>query len=278
MKGLRTRAISAVIFVVLVLGGIFGGRYPFLVLFTLITGLCLQEFFAMVLDRYRRRDRVRIGLGIAMGLTPHLLASAVLLGWLPDREDLLAVATLLFFPLLFLMFIYELFAASRYPFENVAMMVMGLVYIGAPFALLDFIAYQSGTFDWQIVIGLLALTWIADTGAYLAGSTFGKTPLLPRISPNKTWEGLLGGSMLVLLSSLLLGYLFPVARYRDWAALAGIVVVFGSLGDLIESMLKRSLDVKDSGRVLPGHGGLLDRFDAFIFLLPFVAAYLIFVR
>jgi len=278
MSGLRTRAISAVIFVALILGGLLGGPYSFMALFSIVTALCLYEFYSMVLDRYQRRDRIRIGLGIAFGLAPHLIASAVLFGWLPNREEILFVSILAVFPLLFLMFIYELFASSKYPFENVGMMVMGMVYIGAPFAMLDYIAYQSGEFDWQLVLGILLLTWLSDTGAYLAGSTMGKTKLLPRISPKKTWEGFGGGALLVLISSWFLGEYLPVLRHRDWAAIAIIVIVFGSLGDLIESMLKRSIPVKDSGKLLPGHGGLLDRFDAFIFLLPFVSAYLIFVR
>jgi len=278
MNGLRTRAISAVIFVALILGGLLGGPYSFMALFSIVTALCLYEFYVMVLDRYQRRDRIRIGLGIAFGLAPHLIASAVLFDWLPNRDELLFALILAFFPLLFLMFIYELFAASKNPFENIAMMVMGMVYIGAPFAMLDYIAYQSGEFDWQLVLGILLLTWLSDTGAYLAGSTLGKTKLLPRISPKKTWEGFAGGALLVILSSWILGEYLPVIRHRDWLAIAIIVIIFGSLGDLIESMLKRSIFVKDSGKLLPGHGGLLDRFDAFIFLLPFVSAYLIFVR
>ncbi len=278
MSGVRTRAISAVIFVALILGGLLGGPYSFMALFSIVTALSLYEFLSMVLDRYQRRDRARIALGISFGLAPHLIASAVLFDWLPNRDELLFALILAFFPLLFLMFIYELFAAAKRPFENVGMMVMGMVYIGAPFAMLDYIAYQSGEFDWQLVLGILLLTWLSDTGAYVAGSTLGKTKLLPRISPNKTWEGFAGGAILVLVSSWLLGEYLPVIRHRDWIAIAVIVIIFGSLGDLIESMLKRSIFVKDSGKLLPGHGGLLDRFDAFIFLLPFVSAYLIFVR
>ena len=278
MSGLRTRAASAVIFVALIVGGLLGGPYSFAALFTVVTVLCLLEFYKMVLDRYMRRDRMRIALGIALGITPHLTASAILLGWLPTQDDLLLVLLLVFFPLLFMMFIYELFAGARRPFENVAMLVTGMVYIGAPFAMLDYIAFRTGRFDWQLVLGVLMLTWLSDTGAYLAGSTFGRTKLFPRISPKKTWEGFAGGAVLVLAASQLLAVLMPVLTPLDWLAIAAIVAVFGSLGDLVESMLKRSLAVKDSGDLLPGHGGILDRFDAFIFLLPFVSAYLIFAR
>ena len=278
MVGLRTRAVSAVIFVLLIVGGLLGGPYSFIVLFSIVTLLCLLEFYKMVLDRYQRRDRMRIALGIALGLVPHLVAVALLMNWVPTRDELLLAILLTFFPLIFLMFVYELFAGSRHPFENVALLVTGMVYIGAPFAMLDYIAFRDGRFDWQVVLGVLMLTWLSDTGAYVAGSLFGKTPLLPRISPKKTWEGFLGGVVLVLASSQLLAELMPVLRHRDWLVLGLLVAIFGPLGDLIESMLKRSMHVKDSGDLLPGHGGILDRFDAFIFLLPFVSAYLIFVR
>ncbi len=278
MTGLRTRAVSAVIFVALIVGGLLGGPYSFVVLFAIVTVLCLLEFYKMVLDRYMRRDRMRIALGIALGLVPHLTAAAIMLNWLPTRDDLLLVILLVFFPLLFMTFIYELFAGSKHPFENVAMLVTGMVYIGAPFAMLDFVAFRTGVFDWQLVLGVLMLTWLSDTGAYIAGSTMGRTPLFPRISPKKTWEGFVGGAVLVLVSSQILAELMPILRHREWLVIGMLVAVFGSLGDLVESMLKRSLNVKDSGDLLPGHGGILDRFDAFIFLLPFVSAYLIFVR
>ena len=279
MTGLRTRAVSAVIFVALIVGGLLGGPYSFAALFTVVTVLCLLEFYKMVLDRYMRRDRMRIALGIALGLTPHATASAILLGWLPTQDELLLVLLLVFFPLVFMMFIYELFAGARRPFENIAMLVLGMVYIGAPFAMLDYIAFRTGSFDWQLVLGVLMLTWVSDTGAYLAGSTMGKHKLFPRISPNKTWEGFAGGATLVLLVSQIFAVVFPVLTNADWLIIGAIVAVFGSLGDLVESMLKRALEVKDSGDLLPGHGGILDRFDAFIFLLPFVSAYLmIFAR
>lgn len=278
MKGLRTRATSAVIFVILTLGGILGGSYSFLTLFTVVTAFCLFEFLKMVLDRYKRRDLVRIGLGIMLGLLPHLFFSYLLLNKIViDVHGALSIAIILM-TFIFLMFIYELFANSKTPFENVAMMVTGVVYIGVPFAMLDYIAFRSGNFEWQIVLGVLLLTWLSDTGAYLSGSQFGSTKLFPRISPNKTWEGFIGGAILVLCSSQFLAYFFPLLTWVNWLILSVIVIIFGSLGDLVESMLKRSLGVKDSGNILPGHGGLLDRFDAFIFLLPFVAAYLMLIR
>ncbi len=278
MRGLVRRAATAVIFVIVMLGGLYGGRYSFVLLFALITALCLHEFLCMVLRRYSRRDSIRILLGIAFGLTPFVLATLIQLNLVHSNEEFIIVTSILFFPFIFLAFIYELFTGSESPFTNVAFIVLGMVYIGAPFALLDFIAFHGEVFYANTVLGLLVLSWANDTGAYLIGSRFGRRPLFSRISPNKTWEGTIGGVLITFLVGLLLYTAFDELRFQDWMVLSGIVAIFGSLGDLVESMLKRSVGVKDSGDLLPGHGGVLDRFDAFIFLLPFAAAYLLWIR
>ncbi|MCB0675374.1 MAG: phosphatidate cytidylyltransferase, partial [Saprospiraceae bacterium] len=172
------------------------------------------------------------------------------------------------------LFILELFAAAPRPFDNVARLALVIAYIGLPIALLDWIAFRGGSYDLTLPLGLLLLTWISDTAAYLVGSRFGRRLLFPRISPKKTWEGTVGGGLLTIGLSLLFAELLGELSSGQWAVLALLVVIFGSLGDLVESMLKRSRGVKDSGTLLPGHGGVLDRFDAFIFLLPWAAAYL----
>lgn len=289
-KHLLRRISTAAIFVVVMLGGIYGGRYTFVALFSIITGLCLWEYLSMVLQRYSRRDSFRMLLGLAFGLSPFMLATILQLGLLPtgtngtttvDTNSFIVFTAILFFPFVFMAFIYELFSKSKTPFMNVAFIVLGMVYIGAPFALLDFIAFDGQTFYADTVFGMLLMTWANDTGAYLVGSQIGKTPLAPTISPKKTWEGAVGGIVITLLISAILAYIFAGKEnleFIDWLILGGIVIVFGSVGDLVESMLKRSVNIKDSGTLLPGHGGLLDRFDAFIFLLPFAAAYLLWVR
>ena len=280
MKGLIRRGSTAVIFVLVMLAGLFGGRYTFVVLFAIITALCLWEFFTMVMIQYSRRDKVRMVLGVAFGLTPFVLASILHMKPIvaQTNDQFVIVTAFLFFPFIFLAFIYELFSKSVHPFRNVGFLVLGMVYIGAPFALLDFIAFEKGEFSAIIVFGLLLLTWMNDTGAYIIGSKFGKTPLFPSVSPNKTWEGTLGGIATTFLVAWFFCAVTDQLRLVDWVILALIVSIFGGLGDLVESMLKRSAGVKDSGHLLPGHGGVLDRFDAFIFLLPFAAAYLLWIR
>jgi phosphatidate cytidylyltransferase len=258
--------------------GLFGGQYSFIGLFAIITALCVWEYLSMVLNRYTKRDFFRMMIGVFFGLTPFVLVSILHMGRSISNEQYVIITSILFFPFIFLAFIYELFSGAVNPFQNVGFIVLGMVYIGTPFALLDFIAFENGEFNSLIVLGLLVLTWMNDTGAYLIGSRFGKRPLFPRISPKKTWEGTMGG----VVVTFIVGYLFCLAtdtlRLVDWMVLSAIVAVFGTMGDLVESMLKRSVGVKDSGNLLPGHGGVLDRFDAFIFLLPFAAAYLLWIR
>jgi len=279
MKGMLQRVSTAIIFVAMMLAGLYGGQYLFFILFAFITGGCLWEFFNLVLARHQRRDYIRRIIGVAFGLTPFILTSIIQLELIDQlNERFVIIVAILFFPFVFTAFIYELYTKSEHPFLNVAYIVLGMFYIGAPFALLDFIAFDGQTFYANTVFGLLLLTWSNDTGAYLIGSKIGKTPLLARISPKKTWEGFLGGIVVTFIVGFLLSLLFDELRPQDWLAMAGIVAIFGSYGDLVESMLKRSVGMKDSGTILPGHGGLLDRFDAFIFILPFAAAYLLWVR
>ncbi len=278
MKGLLRRASTAVIFVLVMIGGLFGGRLSFIFLFAIITALCLWEYLSMVLNRYTRRDFTRMLLGVGFGLTPFVLASILTMSPVKSNDQFVIFTSILFFPFIFLAFIYELFTRSANPFQNVGFIVLGMVYIGAPFALLGFIAFEGEKFNSWIVFGLLLLTWMNDTGAYLIGSQFGKHPLHPRISPKKTWEGTIGGVVVTFLIAWGFCAVSGELRLQDWMVLALLVSVFGSMGDLVESMLKRSVGVKDSGSLLPGHGGVLDRFDAFIFLLPFAAAYLLWIR
>ncbi|MDO7874853.1 phosphatidate cytidylyltransferase [Hymenobacter sp. ASUV-10] len=154
------------------------------------------------------------------------------------------------------------------PFANVAATLTGLLYISLPMTALIMLAFMPYGYDYRRVIVLLFLIWSSDIGAYAAGKTFGKHKLAPKISPGKTWEGFAGGVVLTLVMGWALGYLIPELPLAHRLVAAGVVAVFGPLGDLAESMLKRSVGMKDSGSIMPGHGGLLDRFDAFLLVLP----------
>lgn len=182
-------------------------------------------------------------------------------------------------PMIALIFIFELYRNKEHPFQNIAITLTGMIYLTLPVILMikiafgltpeDEISYHGG-----VVMGCIFLIWASDTGAYMIGSKFGKHRLFERISPKKSWEGFFGGMLVSLLASLLVSYWFPVLSLLEWILISIIVVTTGTLGDLVESMLKRSVGVKDSGTILPGHGGILDRFDALLIAIPFVFFYL----
>jgi phosphatidate cytidylyltransferase len=160
---------------------------------------------------------------------------------------------------------------SKQPFANVGATLSGLLYVTVPMTALIVVASVPSGYDYRRVFALLFMVWCSDIGAYAAGKTFGKHKLAPKISPGKTWEGAVGGFLLTLVMGWALGFWLTDIPLTYRLVAAGIVAVFGPLGDLAESMLKRSVDVKDSGTIMPGHGGLLDRFDAFLFILPVLA-------
>ncbi len=157
------------------------------------------------------------------------------------------------------------------PFVNIAITYGGLFYVSLSMSLLNSIAFSNNGYDYRRIFGLLFLVWASDIGAYAAGRTFGKRKLAPSISPGKTWEGWAGGFLLTLAVGWALKFMLPDVPLAHLLVAAGVVAVFGPIGDLAESMLKRSVGVKDSGTFMPGHGGLLDRFDAFLLVLPVLA-------
>jgi phosphatidate cytidylyltransferase len=280
---MKQRAISAVIFVAAMLGGLFGGAITFYILFAIITGGGLWEFNGLIFSRENNHLRLRKFVGTVFGLLPFLVFGSktfnlTVAGFSPynfigslsgDLNPMvLSVVGLLL--LVFSLLIVELFLKSEQPFGNIGHYLTGIVYVGLPFTLLISIA------DWQDhyapfrVLGLLLLTWTNDTMQYVVGSQIGKTPFFARVSPKKTWEGTLGGMACTFLVAYFFSLWLTDFTLNEWMLMGGLVAVFGTTGDLIESLFKRSLQVKDSGSILPGHGGFLDRFDSFIFVLPWV--------
>lgn len=169
---------------------------------------------------------------------------------------------------------------ERKPFTNIAFTFLGLFYVAVPFALLNIAAYENGIYNFQIMFGCLFILWASDTGAYFAGTLFGKRKLFERISPKKSWEGFAGGAILALAFAYGLPYFFEWIGVMSfltpnyWMIIGAIIIIGGTFGDLVESLLKRSIEIKDSGDSLPGHGGFLDRFDGLLISAPFIVAFL----
>ncbi len=186
---------------------------------------------------------------------------------------------LIFIPALFILFVVELYRKKKNPFANVAWAIAGLIYIAVPMALLAYIPVQAGTggvivYRPFMVLSIIFIVWANDVGAYLCGVTMGRHKLFERISPKKSWEGFVGGIICAVGVGMLMSHIqsSPLMLW-GWAGL--VIAVAGVFGDLVESMFKRSVGLKDSGNLIPGHGGILDRFDALIFAVPFVFMYFV---
>ena len=170
--------------------------------------------------------------------------------------------------------LYDAKPATKKPFTDIAFTFLGIIYIAFPLSLFNLAVFSDSGYNYQIVLGTLIILWASDVGAYFAGKSLGKHKLFKRVSPKKTWEGSIGGLVLALLIAVGLSYIFTSFTLIYWLIMACIIVVVGSYGDLFESLFKRSIAIKDSGNVLPGHGGFLDRFDGFLFVAPFVAVFI----
>lgn len=260
---MRQRVITAIVFVAAMLVGIFGCNMFFQILCLGIIAGCLWELFDLLLPNEPKKT-ARKTWGIAVCLLPLLPLIENLFLSQPGMVYFLVV-------LFFVSLIIELFLHSNTPFQNVAIYLLGFFYICFPFVFLNWIAFGDSYLNYSPlrVFGLLLLIWTNDTMAYFVGSQLGRRKLFERISPKKTWEGTIGGGICTVLIAWGLSFFIQDFTLTQWLALGAVAAVFGTLGDLVESMLKRSVGVKDSGNLLPGHGGLLDRFDAFIFALPF---------
>jgi CDP-diglyceride synthetase len=188
----------------------------------------------------------------------------------------------IFIPYLFLiiyLIISELYLQKPNPVNNMAYSTLAQLYIGLPFALLNVLAFQvdnTGTvsYNYALPLSIFIFIWLNDTGAYCFGTLFGKHRLFERISPKKSWEGFIGGAVITLITGFVLGRFFPFLSSIEWAGLGLVVSIFGTWGDLVESMIKRHMGIKDSGTFFPGHGGILDRFDSLLIAVPAAVIYL----
>ncbi len=269
MSNLTLRFITGFIGVGLMLSAVIWNEYACSALFLFIAVMAMREFYSW---SEKNQIQPQKFLGFASGIILYLFFSFF-------HEFFKPGFFLLLIPSVFGIFIMELYTRSEKPFMNIAFTILGVVYLALPMAFMNLISKAGmdgtvGTYHPQIIIGYLFLVWSDDIGAYFFGKKFGKHKLFERISPKKTWEGSVGGAGIALIMAFIVSKYFMDIRLLDWIIIACIVMVAGTLGDLVESMFKRSIHIKDSGNVLPGHGGFLDRFDSFFISAPFVYMYL----
>ena len=279
MKNLITRSITGVIFVTAIVV-CFMRPEAMILLFALVTGLTVWEYTGIVngienvcVNRFLATvAAVYFFLGMA-GFCAGIVPSAVFIPYL---------LTVVY------MFIAELYTKAPNPINNWAYTMLSQMYIALPFAMVNVLAFRGVgngiVYNYLAPLSIFVFLWTNDTGAYLSGSLFGKHKLFPRVSPGKSWEGSIGGGLLVLLVAALVGMYQNsdmhetatelILTVPQWMGLGLVVVFFGTWGDLVESLFKRTIGIKDSGNILPGHGGMLDRFDSSLMAFPAAVIYL----
>jgi len=264
-----------------------------MILFLFITVIGLWEFYNLsMLSRAKPQIWYGIVLGAILFISNYLFAS----GYVNYKVFVLLI------PLFVFVFIIELYREYKRPFKNIAYTYLGIIYIAIPFSLLNYFVIVSSSgkvlktildpinnltnyflfiepndkiiYSPYILLGFFLMLWANDTGAYVFGVSFGKHKLFPRLSPKKSWEGFIGGALTTFGIAYIISLYFIDLSFVSWIMMALIIVLTATLGDLVESMYKRSIGVKDSGSILPGHGGILDRFDVVLITAPIVFTYL----
>jgi phosphatidate cytidylyltransferase len=263
------RTITGIFFLIVMVSLIIFDQLSVILLFSFLTLLGMVEYFKIASASKLKPQKIT---GIAGGTFTYLILAFYFQyqnpKWLP----------LIMIPVVLVLFI-ELYRKQGIALQNIAVTIFPLAYISLPFSILSYfanfnIAYSFGKYDYWLILGFFILIWANDTGAYLTGTFLGKNKLFPKHSPKKTWEGFIGGILFALISAFLLSKTSDIIPWHSWMIVSIIISVCGTMGDLIESMFKRNASIKDSGKLLPGHGGILDRFDAVFTAAPIVWVYL----
>lgn len=276
MNNFIKRTLTGILFVAVLVGGIIYSAMTFTLLFALITGLAVWEFATLINNGGKAviNRTVCTLAGVCLTFTVAAFNAGMFGG---------EAFSLYLFVIIFLL-VAELYLKNPDPVSNWAYTMMSQLYVALPFALVSVLYfYPIQVVDGDAVsvatspilpLSVFIFLWASDSGAYLVGTLIGKHRLFERISPKKSWEGSIGGGVLAVVAAWCLWYFFPVMSLLQWVGMSLVVVVFGTWGDLVESLMKRHLGIKDSGNILPGHGGVLDRFDSAMLAVPAVIVYL----
>jgi phosphatidate cytidylyltransferase len=270
MKNLLIRTLSGLIYILLILSGICLGTWSYVTVFGLLLVLCLYEFYQLMNanEPVTVRPLINCVAGLYFFIATFLYLSSGQANGILYLPYILYVLGIL---------VMELYLKRPNPIQNWAYAFLGQIYIVLPFATLHALclsfdpATSVTAYSPVLLLALFSFIWINDTFAYLVGITFGKHRLFERISPKKSWEGFVGGAVFSIASSLVFACYVPEIPKIHWICMSVVTVIFATWGDLIESLLKRTLGVKDSGKMIPGHGGILDRMDSTLLAAPALA-------
>ncbi len=242
-------------------------KYSIALLLFGVSVIGLNEFYTIT-----RTNKTQIPktMSLVIGALVYALITSIRVFNLPPAIISLCLVLISIF------MITELFRKQKRPITNISYSIFGILYVVVPFALLNYINLDGTGVNRSplVLVAFFASLWANDTGAYLTGRSIGRTKLFERISPNKTWEGFIGGLFFCILAGFIFSIFDPYLSMVQWMIFSLIIGVFGTLGDLVESMIKRNYNIKDSGTILPGHGGVLDRFDGIFIACPMIIVYL----
>ncbi|MFC2136861.1 phosphatidate cytidylyltransferase [Bacteroidota bacterium] len=268
MSNFSKRTLTGILIVAFIVSAILLSKVSFFLLFLLVVFLSTQEFYNLSTFEHVKPQR-------NYGSVVAIIIYIMFYNYAQHNVDEKIFLPII--PLTISFFLVELFRKEKHPFQNIAYTILGIIYTAIPFSLFHFFVFEGDAiinYNPYFLLSFFILIWVYDTGAYLVGMLLGSSPLFRRISPKKTWEGLIGGAIIAGLTAWLLSTIFEEYTFLDWQIISAIIVIMGTFGDLTESIFKRSIDVKESGHVLPGHGGMLDRFDGVLLAAPVVFMYL----
>jgi len=267
MNNLQQRLIAGTAGAAIIITSVVLSEWSYFLLFFLICWFTIQEFYKLLgLDG----NLPLKAFGTFVGLFTYTLVFVI------ERGHFHYKYLLILIPIASFVYVIKLYKRDeKRPLINIAVTYMGVLYVAVPFSLLHISAYElGGSYQYPIVLGVLFLLWASDIGGYFAGRALGKRKLFERVSPKKTWEGSIGGAVFSLVVAYGMFHLFGILPLWKWFTMSAIITIAGSYGDLVESLFKRSMDIKDSANSIPGHGGFLDRFDGLLLAAPFIAVFL----
>jgi phosphatidate cytidylyltransferase len=271
LSNLVIRTIAGFFFSITVIGSALLGAEAVALLFLFFAVVGLYEFFTI--SKHLTTHKPRVYVGILIGVIIYTLSFCMAHEYMATKYAWIIGA------LISLILAAELRRLDKDAFVNLGLTFFGIIYVILPFSGVNLLATYQGNFGYELPVGFFLILWANDTGAYLVGRWLGKTKLYAAVSPNKTWEGLVGGVIMAMGAGYGLSHLFDTTlTVTAWLCIGVIISIFGNLGDLFESHLKRTFGVKDSGQLIPGHGGVLDRFDGLLLSMPVVLCYLYLIR
>lgn len=275
-SNLIKRSVTGLLFVIILVGAIVSHPIAFVALFSLVSAYSTFELAGLL----NNTGQVVINKAISSLASFYLFIAFA--GFAYNLTS--SVVFIPYLGIILYLFVSELYLNRANPIGNLGATALTQIYIGLPFALINTLAFVTNevtlepTYHYILPLSLFVFLWVSDSGAYLVGSLIGKRKLFERISPNKSWEGSIGGGVFAVIAAIILSHFFTFLSLPQWIGFALIIVVFGTWGDLTESLMKRQLQIKDSGNILPGHGGFLDRFDSTILAIPAAVLYLFLIK